>query len=305
MAYMSDSHSSTKAIFYAFSANLGIAIAKGVATVITGSGSMMAETIHSLADCINQLLLFWGLKRAQIPPSKEYPLGHGKVIYFWSFIVAMLLFGMGGIFSIYEGIHKLVEAKPLTTPYVAIAVLISSLLLESGSLFGAVKEIIKIKKDQTFFQWLFKSRSAELIVVFGEDVAALLGLFFALLFLLLALYTGNPVYDAYGSIFIGALLIVVSIFIITRIKAMIIGRSADPEIVEFIEKEVSANENIEKLLKVISVQMGPDIMISIKILMNERLKINEACVVINEFEKKIKARYPEIKWSFVEPDIAD
>jgi len=165
---------------YALGANGGIALAKGVAAWHTGSGAMLAETVHSVADCANQILLLVGLKRAKRPCSELHPLGYGKAIYFWSFIVALMLFSMGGIFSIYEGIHKMLHPEMPDSPWIAVAVLAVSIVLEMGSLKGALVEVRKVQGKRSFLKWFRTSRQSELIVVTGEDIAALFGLLFAL-----------------------------------------------------------------------------------------------------------------------------
>ena len=190
----SSTHDSTaRAILHAFLANFGIALAKTWAAMVTGSGSMLAEAIHSYADTGNQVLLFLGLKQSQRPADDEHPLGYGKLSYFWSFIVAILLFSMGGIFSIYEGLHKLQNPEPLSQIWIAIVVLILAIFLEGFSLFGALREIGKVRGERPFREWLKHKRSSELVVVLGEDIGAQLGLMLALGFLLLAMITGNPV----------------------------------------------------------------------------------------------------------------
>jgi len=208
---MSDHGSSAKAILYAFTANLGIALAKLAASIYTHSGSMMAEAIHSFADCGNQVLLYLGLRQAQKPPDAKHPLGYGKVTYFWSFIVALLLFSMGGLFSMYEGWHKLHAPEELHQAWIALAVLGASILLEFGSLVGCLREIKKLRKDKPLWRWVGTTRNAELVVVLGEDLAALLGLALAFVFVALATVTGNPVFDAVGSIVIGIIQIMASV----------------------------------------------------------------------------------------------
>src|SRR6476469_5455377 len=205
---MSSDSSSLKAIFYAFIANLGIALAKLGAALYTHSGSMLAEAIHSFADCGNQVLLYVGLKQAQKPPDAKHPLGYGKVTYFWSFVVALLLFSMGGVFSIYEGWHKLgAHGGELNKPWVALVVLGVSIALEFGSLLGCLREVTKLRGERSFGYWLRNTRNAELVGGLGEDVAALIGLAIAFVFVGLATVTGNMVYDALGSIAIGIVLV--------------------------------------------------------------------------------------------------
>lgn len=300
------SHDSTvRAILYAFLANLGIAIAKSWAAVITGSGSMLAEAIHSYADTGNQVLLYLGLKQSQRPPDKEHPLGYGKLSYFWSFIVAILLFTMGGLFSIYEGYHKLTHPEPLSQIWIAIIVLVLAIMLEGASLFGALREIRKVRAGRPFGEWLKHTRNSELVVVLGEDIGAQLGLILALFFLVMAFITGNPVFDAMGSICIGVVLLVISGFIGWRVKSLLVGRSADPDIQEAIDEIICEQEGIECVLNTITIQFGPDTMLAAKIKMDSGLNVEDAVASINALERKLKARVPKLKWCFVEPDVAD
>jgi cation diffusion facilitator family transporter len=302
---MSDHGSSAKAILYAFIANLGIALAKLGAALYTHSGSMLAESIHSFADCGNQVLLFIGLRQAQKPPDAKHPLGYGKVTYFWSFVVALLLFSMGGLFSIYEGWHKLDAHEELNKPWVALAVLGVSIALEFGSLMGCLKEIAKLRKEKSLAYWLRNTRNAELVVVLGEDVAALIGLAIAFAFVGLATFTGNMMFDAIGSIAIGVVLVCVSIFVAVRIKGLIVGRSAEEDLQEALRAEVAADPEIDRLLNAITLQMGPDVMLALKVKMRAGLTLEAAVNCLNALERRIKAKFPEVAWIFVEPDVED
>jgi len=302
----SGSHSSTaRAILYAFVANLAIALAKTWAAWLTGSGSMVAEAIHSYADTGNQVLLYLGLKQSQRPPDAEHPLGYGKLSYFWSFIVAILLFTLGGIFSIYEGFHKFNHPEELSQVWVAIVVLVLAILLEGGSLLGCLREIKNVRGERPFGEWLRHTRSSELVVVLGEDIGAQLGLFLALGFLTAALVTGNPVYDAMGSMCIGVILLVISAFIGWRIKALLVGRSADPEIREAIEEVIAEQDSIVHVFNTITIQYGPDTLLAAKIKLKDGITIDAAVQDINELERKLKARIPNLKWLFIEPDVTD
>ena len=298
-------HSSVKAIYYALAANFGIAVAKGIAAFITQSGSMLAETIHSLADCSNQILLLFGMKKATIPPDDEHPLGHGKAAYFWSFIVAMLLFSVGGLFSVYEGIHKLHVHEPLQKVWIALIVLGISIVLESMSLLGALSEIKKIRKDKSFFYWLKNTRSSELMVVMGEDIAAVMGLITAFVFVVLAHVLENPFYDALGSICIGVILLIVSLFLILRMKDLLIGKSADPEIQQAVYDHITSDNRIADVFNIITIQIGPYIMLAAKIKLKDTSDTKSACEAINAMERGLKQRVPDIKWSFIEPDITN
>ena len=302
----SASHNSTaRAILYAFIANFGIAIAKSWAAWLTGSGSMLAEAIHSYADTGNQVLLYLGLKQSQRPADEEHPLGYGKLSYFWSFIVALLLFSLGGLFSIYEGMHKLSHPEPLTQVWVAILVLVIAILLEAGSLIGCLREIRLVRGKRPFREWLKHTRNSELVVVLGEDIGAQVGLVLALGFLLTAWITGNPLYDAIGSMCIGGVLIVISVFIAWRIKALLVGRSADPEIQEAIDGIISEQPGIERVFRTITVQFGPDTLLAAKIKMQSGVDIDTAVDSINELERRLRERVPKLRWCFIEPDVRD
>jgi cation diffusion facilitator family transporter len=302
---MSDHGSSARAILYAFIANLGIALAKLGAASYTHSGSMLAEAIHSFADCGNQVLLFVGLRQARKPPDAKHPLGYGKVTYFWSFVVALLLFSMGGLFSMYEGWHKLHSTEPLNKPWVALLVLGVSVALEFGSLLGCLREIRKLRKERTLGYWLRNTRNAELVVVLGEDVAALVGLVIAFVFVALAAATGNMVFDAIGSIAIGVVLVCVSIFVAVRIQGLIVGRSAEDDLQEALKAEVASDPDIDALLNAITMQMGPDVMLALKVRMRGGMSIEAAVERLNALERRIKTKFPEVAWCFVEPDVAD
>jgi cation diffusion facilitator family transporter len=302
---MSHENASVKSILFALLANLGIAITKTVAAVITGSGAMLAESIHSYADCGNQGLLFLGLKASKKKPDAEHPLGHGKEIYFWSFIVALILFSMGGLFSIYEGIHKVSLHEGLKNPMIAIVVLGVSMILEASSLYGCVTQINKVKQNVSLWTWVKNSRQSELIVVLGEDIAALLGLTFAIISIVLAIVTGNPVFDAIGSIGIGVLLILVSFFLAIKVKGLLIGQSADDETTSDIRVFLEKRPEIDRLLNLITIQLGPQIMIAIKAKMTKVESVNQLIKNINNCESELKKHNPSIQWVFFEPDIAD
>lgn len=297
--------SSAKAILYAFIANLGIALAKSWAAWFTSSGSMLAEAIHSYADCGNQLLLFVGLRQSMRPADPEHPLGYGKVSYFWSFIVALLLFSMGGLFSIYEGWHKLGAPEPLNQAWVALLVIGVSIGLEIASLMGCLREIRAVRGTRSLKAWLKTTRNAELVVVLGEDVAALIGLGIAFCFIALAAVTGNPAFDAIGSMCIGVILVVISLWVASRIKSLIVGRSAEPELRRLIDAYIEDHTAIEAVFNTITLQLGPKVMLAAKIKMQPDITLEAAISAINDLEARIKAEFPEISWCFIEPDVKD
>ena len=295
---------STRAILFALGANFAIAVAKGVAAFITGSSAMLAETVHSLADCGNQGLLLLGMRQAKRASSPEYPLGHGKAIYFWSFLVAVMLFTVGGMFSLYEGIHKLQHPEPLKQWYWAAGVLVFGIVAEGISMRACLQEVNKSRGDRGLWQWFRESRQSELVVIFGEDLAALLGLFFALVAVLLAVATGNPVWDAVGTIVIGVLLIVIAVLVAVEVKAMLIGQSIDPlregEIREFIQ----SRPEVTRVISLISLQLGNEAMVAVQAQMRESHDAPTLAAQIDAVERAMKARFPEVRWSFFEPDLS-
>lgn len=301
-----DSHASTaRAILYAFLANFGIALTKSWAAWLTGSGSMLAEAIHSYADTGNQVLLYLGLKQSGRPPDEKHPLGYGKLSYFWSFIVAMLLFSVGGLFSMYEGWHKLTAPEELSQLWIALLVLGVAIVLEAFSLAGCLKEIRALRGERRFGEWLRHTRNSALVVVLGEDIAALLGLVLAFGFLSLAALTGNPVFDAIGSICIGLILVVISVLLSLRVRSLLVGQSADPEIRAAIDAIIREEPDIERVYRTITMQFGPDTMLAAKVRMRAGISIEAAVGTINELERRLKDEIPELEWCFVEPDTAD
>ena len=296
---------STRAILYALGANFAIFATKLFAAVLTTSGAMMAEAVHSLADCGNQALLLWGLKRSKRPPTPDFPLGFGKAIYFWSFLVALMLFSVGGMFSLYEGLHKLQHPEPLRLPWLEVGVLAFGIVAESFSMWGCLREVNKSRGDQSLWRWFRDSRQSELIVIFGEDLAALFGLSFALVAILLTMATGNPAYDAYGTLGIGVLLIVVAVFISVEVKALLIGQSADPALDHQLRTLIEQQPEVKRVFNLITLQLGNDVMLAAKIELATNGSMEEACAAINRVEVEVRRQHPQIRFSFVEPDTLD
>jgi cation diffusion facilitator family transporter len=295
---------STRTIYYALGANLAIAAAKTGAAIFTGSSAMLAEAIHSYADAGNQGLLLWGMKQAKSPPSPDYPLGWGKAVFFWSFIVALVLFSLGGLFSLYEGWHKLHSEEELSYPWVAVGILVFGIVAEIISLRACLHEVNKVRNGRTLWRWFRTSRQSELVVILGEDIAALLGLAFALAAIVATMITGNPVWDAVGSMSIGALLIVVAIGIGVEIKALLIGQSAEPQTEARLREFLLKQDGIDEIYRLITLQLGTSLMVSVK----ARLRgssAKELVASINRAEVATRAEFPEIQWLFFEPDVAD
>lgn len=294
---------STRAILFALGANFAIAVSKGVAAFFTGSSAMLAETVHSLADCGNQLLLILGMKQARREPTADYPLGYGKAIYFWSFLVALMLFSVGGMYSLYEGLHKLQHPEPLKQWWWAVGVLTFGIVAESMSMRACLQEVKKARGERSLWQWFRESRQAELVVIFGEDLAALAGLVLALLAVVLSVVTGNPIYDALGTIAIGLLLVVVAVFVGVEVKSLLIGQSMDPEREQQIRAFIDARPEVGRVLSLITLQLGNDVMLSVQAEMQENQSAIALVHQINDVERAVKERFPEVRWSFFEPDL--
>ena len=294
---------STKAILFALGANSGIAVTKFGAAAYTGSGAMLAEAIHSVADAANQLLLLLGMRQAKRPETEEHPLGQQRVVYFWSMMVAVLLFFVGGLFSIYEGYHRLTASEPLRNAGVALIVLGIAIGLEMISLWGALREIRKVQAGRTFWRWFRETRQSELMVVAGEDIAALGGLVFAFIAVLLAMWSGNPLFDALGSIAVGVLLVIVAVTITWEIKAMIVGESAEPALRRAIESHITSQPEVKTIMRLITLQWGDRVIVSVRAEMAPVAGAAELIAAIKRVEDSIQAKFPQAHWVFFEPDV--
>ena len=294
-----------KAILYALGANFAIAVAKYVAAFITNSGSMLAEAVHSTADCGNQLLLLLGIKRAKRPPSPDYPLGYGKETYFWSFIVALMLFSVGGMFSVYEGWHKLHAHEELSSPLIALGVLAFGIVAECFSMWGCLREVNKVRGNRSLWQWFRTSRNAELVVIFGEDLAALFGLVFAFVAVSVTWATGNPVYDAIGSIGIGVLLIVIAVMLGIEVKALLVGQGVEEEVHQDMVGFLQSQAEVDKVLNMVTLQMGADVMVAIKARMKSMGSETKLIEAVNRAEVAFKQKFPQVAFLFFEPDVSD
>ncbi len=302
---MSAGGNSLRSILFALGANFLIAVAKTGGAVFTGSSSMLAEAIHSYADCVNQGLLLWGLREGRRPPNDDHPLGYGKAVYFWSFIVALMLFSMGGMFSIYEGVHKWSAPQPLENAWVAVAILVFGVVAESVSLWGCLREVNKDRADQSLWRWFRDSRQSELLVVLAEDVAALGGLALALAFIGIAVATGNPAWDAAGSICIGVLLVLVAVLVGVEIKALLIGQGVEERVLALMRAHLAGQPDVETIYNVITQQMGGDVMVAVKAKMKPMPSALALVEAINRVEQAFRSTFPEVRWLFFEPDVGD
>jgi cation diffusion facilitator family transporter len=296
---------SRKAIFAAFFANLGIAITKFIGFLITGSASLLAETVHSLADTGNQLLLFLGGKRAQKSETPTHPFGYGRERYFWAFAVALVLFSAGGMFALWEGISKLRDPHEIESLGVAVTILVVAIFLESYSLRTAVRESRHVKDpDVSWWGFIRRTKQPELPVVLLEDVGALIGLVFALTGVLLARATGNPRFDAMGSVMIGLLLIVIAIVLIVEMKSLLIGESASDATRDTIAAAISASPGVDQLIHMRTEHLGPDeILVGAKVEYSSELTADGLVAAINDTEDAIRAAVPTATVIYLEPDL--
>ena len=293
---------SSDSIKAAMLANASIAAAKTFGAVTTGSASMAAEAIHSASDCGNQLLLMWGVKSSAKEADVNHPLGYGMNVYFWSFIVALVLFSLGGVYSVYEGIHKVLSPEPLKNVEWAIGILLFGVVMEGRSFLICLKEIKALHPGKSF-QWFFKeTRSPELLVIFAEDLAALIGLAIALVFLTIAWITGNPIFDAIGSLFVGILLVAVAVFLFLEIKALMIGQSVDP-VVRRAQREHIFHEcdQIEHTYDCTTLQMGSEAVLLLRVRMAEKEDAKKIIEDIDVIEKSISEKFPQFTTIFIEP----
>lgn len=300
-----NAHEGTGHIIQSLVVNLLIAAVKTVAAVITKSGSMLAEALHSFSDCGNQILLLVGVRQAKKPADERHPLGYGRAVYFWSFMVALMLFLGGGAFSIYEGIHKIREPEPVEHVWIGVGILAVSLLLEGGATISNIKELNKRRGTKGFYQYLKDTTDSDLVVVFGENSAAVLGLVFAIMALGLAATTHDGRWDGIGSCAIGLVLVGVAAFLAIEVSSLLLGEAAAPEIASAARETASKFKELEKVLNVVTMQQGPgEVLVHVKMSFDPALTVEEACRVINDYEAALRKARPEVRWVFVEPDIA-
>jgi cation diffusion facilitator family transporter len=293
----------TKAIIAALVANAGIAVAKFVGFLITGSSSMLAESVHSLADTSNQGLLLLGQKTSQRRATMNHPFGFGRDRYFYSFVVALLLFSLGSVFALYEGIHKLESHEELSSPLVAVIILVVAIGLEGYSFRTAIGESRTIKGNATWWQFVRQSKVPELPVVLLEDAGALLGLVLALMGVGLSTLTGDPVWDAIGTICIGALLGVIAVILIVEMKSLLIGEGAAPAELDVIVDELAAGK-VQRVIHFRTQYIGPDeLLVAAKIAMNPGLTVSEVAEAIDSAEQRVRNKVPAARLIYLEPDL--
>jgi cation diffusion facilitator family transporter len=295
----------TRAIIAAFAANLGIAITKFVAFLFSGSSSMLAESVHSVADSGNQLLLLLGGRRARKAADEKHPFGYGRERYVFAFVVSIILFSVGGVFSLYEGVEKLTHPHPLEVPWLPIVVLLVAIALESFSLRTAVKESNHVRpKGEGWVQFIRHAKQPELPVVLLEDVAALLGLVFAFAGVGLTIITGDNMWDGIGTIAIGVLLVAVAVILGIETKSLLVGEGASRADVEKIRDAFNASPRVEALIHMKTLYLGPDeLLVAAKVAFPKTTKLTEVARAINEVEAEIREAVPVARVVYIEPDI--
>jgi cation diffusion facilitator family transporter len=294
----------TKAIIAALLANAGIALAKFVGYLVTGSSSMLAESVHSVADTSNQGLLLLGGKRAQRVATSDHPFGYGRDRYFYSFVVALLLFSLGSVFALYEGIHKLESHEPLTSPLVAVIILAVAIGLESYSFRTAIRESRPLKGKLSWWGFIRQSKSPELPVVLLEDFGALIGLVLALLGVGLAVLTGNPVFDALGTIAIGILLGVIAVILIVEMKSLLIGEGAAQPVLRRIVGAIEEGDPVQRVIHIRTQYLGPEeLLVAAKIALAPCTTIEDVARTIDEAELRVRSAVPEARLIYLEPDL--
>ncbi|MCX4027552.1 cation transporter [Endozoicomonas sp. SM1973] len=292
---------SKKVIVAALIGNGLVAITKFIASSITGSSAMFSEAIHSVVDSGNQVLLLYGLKQSKKPASEEYPFGHGKEVYFWSFVVAILIFAVGAGISIYEGVHHILHPAPITNPIVNYIVLTLAIIFEGGCWWVAMKEFKKVKGELGYLEAVHKGKDPSLFVVFFEDSAAILGLLIALLSVFLGQVTGNPYFDGIASVLIGIILATTAIWLAYETKSLLIGESARGHIVRGIRQLASGESGVAYINEVVTMQMGPEfILANLSIDFDNDLQATDIERIIVRIDQTIKLTYPNVKRVFIE-----
>ena len=293
----------TKAVIAALLANLAIAVMKFIAYAITRSSSMLAEGVHSLADSGNQVLLLIGGKRATRAATADHPFGYGRDRYFYSFLVALVLFTVGGMFAIYEGIEKVRHPHELDKAWVAIAVLLGAIVAESFSLRTAVREANHVRRRESWYEFIRRAKSPELPVVLLEDIAALTGLALALLGVSLSIVTGEPVWDGIGTLAIGGLLLVVAVILIVETKSLLLGEGASAAVLDAVTGAI-VGPGVERIIHLRTLHLGPDeLLVAAKIAMPAGATLDEVAAAIDGAEARIRAAAPVARVIYLEPDL--
>jgi cation diffusion facilitator family transporter len=293
-----------RAIIAAFLANLGIAVLKFVGFVITGAASMLAESIHSVADTGNQGLLLIGGMRGRRAPTPEHPFGYGQERYFWAFLVAVMLFTLGSLFALFEGTQKLMEPHELENPPVAIAILLCAIVLESWSLRTAVMEALKLRGDRSWWSFIRRTKNPELPVVLLEDLGALIGLAFALAGIGLAVLTGNPRFDAIGSVAIGLLLGFIAVVVGTEMRSLLIGEAATTRMHDTIRETLAGTDGIRRLIHLRTLHLGPEeLLVAAKVELDPEFSFKQVADTVDRAEARLREAVQAGLVIYLEPGV--
>lgn len=296
----------TRAVVAALLANLGIAVAKFVGFLLTRASSMLAESIHSLADSGNQGLLLFGARRARQPATPIHPFGYGRVRYFWAFVVAVVLFALGSLFALFEGVEKLRHPHTLESPQIAVGILLVGILLESASFRTAIVESRRIKGEGSWWSFIRRSRTPELPVVLLEDFGALVGLILALGAVALSAATGDARFDAYGTLAIGGLLGVIAAVLAVEMHSLLIGESASERDLRAIEAAIVGDDQVQVLLGLQTQHLGPEeLLVAGKVQLRPDLSFEQVVTAIDAIEARIREAVPIATTIYLEPDVPD
>ncbi|MEA2998227.1 MAG: hypothetical protein QOK17_60 [Sphingomonadales bacterium] len=300
---MSAATESNRTLIIALAANLGIAVSKFVAAAITGSSAMLTEGVHSLVDSANQLLLIWGRRQSRKPPDRRHPFGYGRELYFWSFVVALLVFALGAGVSIYEGIVHIRHPEPAVSPLIAYGVLLVAFLLEGGSTVSAFKEFRAAKGSLGWFEAVRESKDPPTFIVLLENGAAMAGILAAAAGLALSQATGNPLFDGAASIVIGLILAVTATLLAKESKALLIGEAADSELVEAIRAMTAAKTGIVGVGLVLTVHSAPDqITVMLSADFDDAISAGDVERIVAEVEEEVAARWPAVRRLYIRPE---
>lgn len=294
-------HESKTAVIAALTGNTLIAITKFIAAAMSGSSAMLSEALHSCVDCCNQLLLLYGMQRAARPADPSHPYGYGKELYFWTFVVAVLVFALGAGLSIYEGISHLEHAEPLSNLYINYAVLAAALVFEGISWWIAWREFHRRRRRETIFQAVHRTKDPTLIAVLFEDSAAMLGLLVAFAGITASQVFHAPLFDALASITIGVILGAVALWLAYESKGLLVGESADPGTLEDIRRITTEDDRVTRLVDALTMHLGPDdVLLTLDVDFADRLSTSEVEETVVDLEQRIQQHHPEIKRIFIE-----
>lgn len=295
--------SSKKVIYFALLGNAAIAVTKFIGAAFTGSSAMFSEGIHSVVDTGNQVLLLFGLKQAKKPPDEKYPFGHGKEVYFWSFVVAILIFAVGAGLSIFKGIEHIRHPQEITNPLINYIILSVAMLIEGFVFYIAIQEFNKSKGDHNYLEAIQKGKDPGLFVVLLEDAAAMLGLVVAMVGIAVSQASGIYEFDGIASVIIGLILAMVAVLLAVETKGLLIGESANSKVVQGIRDAVKQTRGVQKVNEVLTMHMGPDyILVNLSVEFSDHIRTGQMEVLISQVDREIKTKFKNVKRVFIEAE---